>query len=249
MLRNQLIYVLLLSVFIAGCANGKRTTKSVDGDQDGIAEQTVSNTDNLSQRTIRYQEKVTMATALCKAGSSDYNEQRIMFYSPEIQVGEVHVKAQPVYNPMVAPFNMTGCIEESMRWGGERIATAVLNKTADLLKFGIIGSAAVDIATAAFENSGVKVSDVAEGATVGVGTDTAPVTIDQRSDRAGDDSTYNTCAGDLVDGECVIPAVAATESGDESDDGNITDEEECLALGGEFVIEESRCSDGMGGTL
>lgn len=208
MQRTSLIIFLIAAALISGCTTGKRTTKLIDADNDGRFEQTVVNTDNLSQRTLRLQEKVTMATALCSLESNNLSD-------PDRRL-IADVEGVKIYSQNIVAFNMEGCIAESLRWGGERLMNTVINKSADLLNLGIKGYAAVSVAKRVFDNQGVKVDNVAEGATVAIGTDQAPVDIDQRSDRAGDGSTYNTCAGDLIDGECVLPT--NTEPDDEDID-------------------------------
>lgn len=200
---RTLVIVFLSLVLATACTTGKRTTKFVDADGDGRFEQTVQNTDNLSQRTLRFQERVGMANALCTLESNNLAnpERRII-----AEVGDTKI-----YSQDIPVFDMAGCIEEALRWGGERLLTNVVNKGAELLTLGAKGYAAVSIAKRVLDNRGVKVENVAEGATVAVGTEEAPINIDQRADRAGDNSTYNTCAGELVEGECVLPASAGSD--------------------------------------
>lgn len=208
MFRTRLILTIALLAFASGCTTGKRTTKLVDADNDGRFEQTVTNTENLSQRTLRLQEKRIMATALCSLESNNLS-------NPERRLIAVIGDAK-IYSQNIPIFSMEGCIAEALRWGGERLVSTVIEKGAELLDTGVKGYAAVSIAKRVFDNQGVRVDNVAEGATVAIGTDEAPVSLDQRSDRAGDGSTYNTCAGELVDGECVL--ATTNESDDEEID-------------------------------
>lgn len=209
MFRTRLILALLIAVLCAACTTGKRTTKLVDENGDGRFEQTVTNTDNLSQRTLRVQEKAALANALCSLESNNLSD-------PDRRI-IADINGVKIYSQTIVSFDMSGCIAESMRWGGERLLSTAINKGAELLTLGAKGYAAVSIAKRVFDNQGVKVDNVAEGATVAIGTDQAPVAVDQRSDQAGDSSTYNTCAGEIVEGECVLPA-NATLPGEEDID-------------------------------
>jgi len=209
MFRTHLILALIAVALCGACTTGKRTTKLVDENGDGRFEQTVTNTDNLSQRTLRVQEKASLANALCSLESENLSD-------PERRI-IADVNGVKIYSQTIVAFDMAGCIAESMRWGGERLLTTAINKGAELINLGIKGVAAVSIAKRIFENQGVRVENVAEGATVAVGTDDAPVAVDQRTDQAGDASTYNTCAGELDDGECVLPANATLPGAEEID--------------------------------
>lgn len=215
---KPLIIVLILS-FVSACTNGKRTFKQVDHDGDGRFEQQVTNTEKLSQRTLRLQEKRILANGLCSLQSNNHNEQRLVVSSSPLVIVDgsaitIPEEAQTkFYNPSIPPFNMPGCIAEALRWGGERLLAKVIDAGRDLLTLGIKGAAAYKIAKEVTDNSGVKVNGVEAGASVAVGTENAPAAIDNRdlsdnrSGQTGDGSQYGDCAGEVIDGFCVVPSL------------------------------------------
>lgn len=226
------LIVIFLVATLSACATANRSNKAtLTG---GVVDQTVENTENLSQKTIRYQEKVTLAKALCSLQSDNHQEQKItteVEYTPIVIVDgtfvEVPQSKMTSYDNSVKPFDMVGCIEESLRWGGERLLGLVISKASDLLTKTIYGVAAVEIADRITDNSGVRIDGVEEGATVSVGTDNADSDVDNsdnrdlsdnsdnRSDQAGDGSVFNSCEGEVIDGVCSSPPEEEVEEVEE----------------------------------
>lgn len=206
------VIAFLLACLLGGCATAKRTSKQIDSNGDGHAEQTVTNTDNLSQRSLRYQEKVALVNSLCGLQSERHNEQRLVTSAMPIVIMDGRAVAVPensatkFYNPNIPPFNMVGCIEEGLRWSGERLVLRFTDFVDRAVTKGLPAYLAYKVFKTAVDKDSVSVKG--DNNRVGV-SETGD--IDIRQDKAGDQSTYNTCAGEIVDGECVLPAEAASK--------------------------------------
>lgn len=248
--------------------------------------ETTTITRNVNSSNMKLITRADLAEAMCTVAGDSYEEYLVLsntnveFLPIVIQDGK-YVNLPPeakikfnntVKRPNAAPFNMGSCVEDVMKTGVERFFTGffkdVFQFGRDVLPYGagyLVADKFLDFVNEnnklIAENSSPKIENVGEGATVAVGTDNAQVNVDQRSDQAGDGSTYNTCAGEVVDGQCVLPAQAQTLGDVEVGSTPVVDAATCLEAGGTPLDAEDnlvgtegagpyvRCSNGSGGNI
>jgi len=225
------IFIFILSASLFACANTEpKRTMTPQPNADPIV-----SLENVNNSTIKFAEKTGLVSYLCEQQSYRHNEQRLINqYSPIIVVqnpktGSMEAVALPEnmitknYNPNVLPFDMQGCLVEGLKSGWERLGSQFLEFGKKLIKYGA-GYALVDKALDRL-GKGTTVNNSGEG----------DVRIVD-----GNDNTYTEAGGLPSDKFNQIDLEVTNEQ---------TDEEKCIALGGDWIASESRCSDGNGGTI
>lgn len=271
--------ILILSslILLTACGTFNKTSESKSNTRfDRASNRVLTNTTSTSTNssTFKYISRLDLARAVCTVAGEEYkqflvlSDTNVEFLPIVIQDGkyiQLPDEAKIVFNnkvnrPGASPFNMGTCVTDVTKTGMERFFTGFFK---DVFKFGrdIIPYAAGYKVAGKFldyigdnnkliaDSAGVKVNGVEEGATVAVGTDESIVNVDQRRDQAGDNSTFNTCAGEISEtGACVLPVEPGSVAEGEADAST------CTGAGGSVQDDDldgtpDRCSDGEGGTI
>jgi len=240
---KNLLVVALLAMFISACATNPITESTTRYDNKTNTSVTESVTSTASQSTMKLMTRAKLAQAVCTAAGNDYKDYLVLsntnveFLPIVIQDGqyiqlpeEAKIKFNNTVNrPSATAFNMSDCVEGVTKTGMERFFTGffkdVFSFGRDVIPYGAGFLVADKFLDFLGDNTGVEVNGVEAGATVAVGSDDANISIDQRSDNAGDNSTFNTCAGEIIEGQCVLPAQAQETDGERT----------CTGEGGEIV--------------
>ncbi len=218
------IIVVLLTMVVSACGTTSNSITRTPTESGHVTTYT-----NLDNKTVRFVTKHEAVKELCDNQSFRHNEQRQIFSLPAAMLKGVDSAAKEafvVYNPSVLPFDMRECLVEGMKSGWERIGYRFLDLGKQLVKYG-----------AGYALLSKAIDKVGQGKTTTINGDNNNVRTVE-----GDGNEYNEAGGlpaDKFDQVNLQPTEPETGP----------DEAACVAAGGEWVADESRCSDGQGGTL
>ena len=231
---------LLVLSSLVGCSMVNESIASRDIDEDGIPEETVVNTANMTPSGYKFMKRADLVEKLCVKAQDNYDKYLVLStfsvtQTPIVIVNGAYVPipegsgstvSNIVNRPDAGPFDMVGCIEHGMKTGVERLLSQTIAGVVDITKtvipFGA-GYFVADRVVDALEKPDIEVDG--DGNTVGL---TDGGVVDQRSDQAGDDSVYSngSCVGEIIDGQCVLPQADPEEDPEEDPDEDPEEEPE-----------------------